>query len=206
MPHWLAIPWPEYASGIFQQSLPLREDGPVLAQLVEEEGETAVVPGMQRGSQLAFQKRTERAGIHGFHKHASLIGTIGNEAQLVVVKAAAQRQGFVMSGRGCSGHGLSLSRRRGVGRVVEVQHVLNGIVVQCMRRGEPHEEVFSGAKEISQDSEVLAVFVHTCRVTAVGVVMAVQEIHRKQLVPLASFQDIDMVQRKQLFQEAVQIT
>lgn len=89
MPQGFVPLWTEYASGLFQQVLPARKNKPVPAQLVEKVGEHPVVTRCQRDSQFAFQKRTESGCVNGFHKYASLIGTIGNEAQLVIVKAAA---------------------------------------------------------------------------------------------------------------------
>lgn len=89
MPQGFVSFWTEYASSLFQQILPAGKDQPVSAQLVEKVGEHPVVTRCQRDSHFAFQKRTESGCVNGFHKYASLIGTIGNEAQLVIVKAAA---------------------------------------------------------------------------------------------------------------------
>ena len=106
------------------------------AQLVKEVGKHSVVARPQRNKQFAIQKRTQDGCVNGFHKHASLIGTIGNEAQLVIVKAAAQRQGMVLHGGG--GHGCTrFLPRRSFRRVVQVQQVFQGGVIGRTRFREP---------------------------------------------------------------------
>lgn len=139
MPQGLVVLWTEYASGLFQQVLPTGKDKAMPAQLVKKVGEHPVVARTQRDSQLAFQKRTQDGCIKHFHKHTSLIGTIGNEAQLVIVNAAAQRQGMVLHGGG--GHGYTrFLPRRSFRSVVQVQQVFQGGVIgaptseNCTRR------------------------------------------------------------------------
>jgi len=92
MPQGPVALWAEYASSLFQQVLPTGKDKPMAAQLVKEVGENPVVARTQWDSQFAFQKRTQHGCVKLLDKRTSLIGTIGNEAQLVIVKAAAQRQ------------------------------------------------------------------------------------------------------------------
>lgn len=89
MPQGFVSLWAEYASGLFQQILPTGKDKPVTAQLVEEVGKHPVVARCQWDSQFAFQKRTQDGCVKLLDKYTSLISTIGNEAQLVIVKAAA---------------------------------------------------------------------------------------------------------------------
>ena len=178
MPQGFVSFWTEYASGLFQQVLPTRKDKPVPAQLVKEVGEHPVVMRSQRDSQFAFQKRTESGYVNGFHKYASLIGTIGNEAQLVIVKAAAQRQGMVLHDGG--GHGCTrFLPRRSFHRVVQVQQVFQGGVIGRVHFRKPHKEVFPCEQDSFQDTEILPVLVQSRRIPAVGVVVAVQKIFSK---------------------------
>ena len=179
MPQGLVVLWAEYASGLFQQVLPMGKDKTMPAQLVKKVGEHPVVARTQRDSQLAFQKRTQDGCIKHFHKHTSLIGTIGNEAQLVIVKAAAQRQGMVLHGGG--GHG-------------------------CTRFREPHKEVFPCEQDSSQDAEVLPVLVQSCRITSVGVVVAVQKICGKQFVQFSAVHNFGLVHGYRFPEQGVQVT
>ena len=197
--------WTENASGLFQQALPTWKDKPMLAQLVEEVGERPVVARCQRDSQPAFQKRTQDGCVQHFKKHASLIGTIGNEAQLVIVKAAAQRQGMVLHGGG--GHGCTrFLPRRSFRRVVQVQQVFQGGIIGRAYFRELHKEVFPCEQDSSQDAEVLPVLVQSCRITSVGVVVAVQKICGKQFVQFSAVHNFGLVHGYRFPEQEVQVT
>lgn len=205
MPQGPVALWTEYASGLFQQVLPTGKDKAMPAQLVKEVGKHSVVARPQRNKQFAIQKRTQDGCVNGFHKHASLIGTIGNEAQLVIVKAAAQRQGMVLHGGG--GHGCTrFLPRRSFRRVVQVQQVFQGGVIGRTRFREPHKEVFPCEQDSSQDAEVLPVLVQSCRITSVGVVVAVQKICGKQFVQFSAVHNFGLVHGYRFPEQGVQVT
>ena len=205
MPQGPVALWTEYASGLFQQVLPTGKDKAMPAQLVEEVGEHPVVARCQRDSQFAIQKRTQDGCVKHFHKHTSLIGTIGNEAQLVIVKAAAQRQGMVLHGGG--GHGCTrFLPRRSFRRVVQVQQVFQGGIIgrACFR--EPHKEVFPCEQDSSQDAEILPVLIQSRRIPAVGVVVAVQKICGKQFVQFSAVHNFGLVHGYRFPEQGVQVT
>ena len=100
---------------------------------------------------------------------------------------------MVLLGGGGQGRIRFLLGWRGFRRVVQVQQVFQEGVILYFRCRKPQKEVFPREQKTSQDAEILPVFVQSRRIPAVGVVMAVQKIHREQLVQLSASHDFCLV-------------
>lgn len=100
---------------------------------------------------------------------------------------------MVLLGGGGQGCVRFLLGWRSFRRVVQVQQVFQEGVILYFRFRKSQKEVFPSEQDSSQNAEILPVFVQSRRIPAVGVVMAVQKIHREQFVQLSASHDFCLV-------------
>ena len=65
--------------------LPIADDEIVEGQLIEEKGDKAIVPRMERHCHFAVQKRKEVAGIDDFVEDLSIVTTTSKNNKVIIV-------------------------------------------------------------------------------------------------------------------------
>lgn len=140
-----------------------------------------VIGRLQRLMQRAFQKRTQYACIHRGSEKLSLISTMRNEAQLIVIQKATQRQGrkvrfrawlirFFFQTGGC------------FRRVEQTKQLIHAVRSKKYIGEELLHKVFTFCQYSSENTDVFPMSVFPGGIPVVTIIMTVQKILHIQFI------------------------